>query len=85
MHWGLIDMNYIRDSLAVILGARPNRPSKEEQSAEVQAIYQDNRVVSDRTIDSHIKKLRKKISEKTGQELIFSVYGVGYKYENVGS
>lgn len=46
------------------------------------AIYQDHRVVSDRTIDSHIKKLRKKINEHSQDEdLIHSVYGVGYKYE----
>lgn len=45
-------------------------------------IYPDERIVSDRTIDSHIKKLRKKISASgNGEELIHSVYGVGYKFE----
>lgn len=45
-------------------------------------IYQDQRIVSDRTIDSHIKKLRKKLDELLpGQELIHSVYGAGYRYE----
>lgn len=45
-------------------------------------IYQDQRIVSDRTIDSHIKKLRKKLSELLpGSELIHSVYGAGYRYE----
>ncbi len=45
-------------------------------------IYQDRRIVSDRTIDSHIKKLRKKLAELLpGQELIQSVYGAGYRYE----
>ena len=45
-------------------------------------IYQDHRIVSERTIDSHIKKLRKKISAANQElELIHSVYGVGYKYE----
>lgn len=44
--------------------------------------YNDNRIVSDRTIDSHIKKLRKKLSEiLPDQELIHSVYAVGYKFE----
>lgn len=34
----------------------------------------------DRTIDTHIKNLRKKISEKlTDREIIRTVYGVGYK------
>lgn len=45
-------------------------------------IYPDLRVVSDRTIDSHVKKLRKKIAMASpDRELIHSVYGVGYKYE----
>lgn len=42
-------------------------------------IYQDHRVVSDRTIDSHVKKLRKKLATLSEDELIHSVYGVGYK------
>jgi two-component system response regulator BaeR len=45
-------------------------------------IYPDNRVVSDRTIDSHVKKLRQKIQSLDSQrEYIHSVYGIGYKYE----
>ncbi|WP_018274604.1 response regulator [Teredinibacter turnerae] len=45
-------------------------------------IYSDYRVVSDRTVDSHIKKLRKKMQEADPElELIHSVYGAGYKYE----
>ena len=44
--------------------------------------YSDNRIVTDRTIDSHIKNLRKKLQDAGApQELIHSVYGVGYKYE----
>jgi len=35
----------------------------------------------DRTIDTHIKNLRKKIAQKLpGQEIISTVYGVGYKF-----
>ncbi|MEI7948780.1 MAG: response regulator [Gammaproteobacteria bacterium] len=48
----------------------------------VDKIYSDGRVVSDRTIDSHIKKLRKKISVQVPEEeLIHSLYAVGYKFE----
>jgi two-component system response regulator BaeR len=44
-------------------------------------IYPDQRIVSDRTIDSHIKKLRKKLTELLpDQEIIHSVYGAGYCY-----
>ena len=45
-------------------------------------IYPDNRIVSDRTIDSHVKKLRQKIqSLDIEREYIHSVYGIGYKYQ----
>lgn len=45
-------------------------------------IYNDNRVVSDRTIDSHVKKLRQKLEElHPGVQYIHSVYGIGYKFE----
>ncbi|MDC1437171.1 response regulator [Gammaproteobacteria bacterium] len=48
----------------------------------VDKIYSDGRIVSDRTIDSHIKKLRKKIAaELPDVELIHSLYAVGYKFE----
>ncbi|HSO72246.1 MAG TPA: winged helix-turn-helix domain-containing protein, partial [Thermodesulfobacteriota bacterium] len=44
-------------------------------------IYPDDRFVNDRTVDSPIKKLRKKIQAVDPRaELICSVYGVGYKY-----
>ncbi len=46
------------------------------------SIYSDHRVVSERTIDSHIKKLRKKIDEIYSDcDCIHSVYGAGYKFE----
>jgi two-component system response regulator BaeR len=45
-------------------------------------IYDDQRIVSDRTIDSHIKKLRRKLAELLpDEELIHAVYGVGYRFE----
>ncbi len=45
-------------------------------------IYQDVRFVIDRTVDNHIKKLRRKIEAVAPETtLIQSVYGVGYKFE----
>lgn len=45
-------------------------------------IYTDYRIVSDRTVDSHIKKLRKKLQVALPEiDLIRSVYGAGYKFE----
>ena len=45
-------------------------------------IYPGQRIVCDRTIDSHIKNLRRKMVEATpGVDLIQSLYGIGYKFE----
>jgi DNA-binding response OmpR family regulator len=42
----------------------------------------DRRVVSDRTIDSHVKKLRRKFAAAAPcEEWIHPLYGVGYKLE----
>jgi two-component system, OmpR family, response regulator BaeR len=46
------------------------------------ALHREHRVLSDRTLDSHVKNLRKKLANvRSGQDLIASVYGIGYKLE----
>jgi two-component system, OmpR family, response regulator BaeR len=48
----------------------------------LQHLYEDNRIVTDRTVDSHIKNIRKKIMQVQPQwDGIQSVYGIGYKLE----
>jgi two-component system response regulator BaeR len=45
-------------------------------------LYEDHRVVTDRTVDTHVKNLRRKLEEiRPGAELVRSIYGVGYKLE----
>lgn len=45
-------------------------------------IYPDNRIVSHRTIDSHIRELRKNIARLLpDQDVIYAIYAAGYKYE----
>lgn len=45
------------------------------------AIYADDRAVSDRTVDSHIKNLRRKLQHApAGHDPIEAVYGLGYKF-----
>ena len=81
--WHGTDLNLtsVEFQLLSILASEPGRIFSRSQL--MNRIYSDHRVVSDRTIDSHIKKLRKKIdTAAAGQELIHSVYGVGYKFEN---
>lgn len=60
--------------------AQPGRVYSRDQLMNM--CYPDERVVSDRTIDTHVKNLRKKLAQSTDQhELIHSIYGVGYKIE----
>ena len=65
--------------LLKIMMRRPNRVfSRSELINRVQGYEFEG---YDRTIDSHIKNLRKKIAQKLpGQEIITTVYGVGYKF-----
>ena len=45
------------------------------------AAYDDQVYVDDRTIDSHIKRLRKKFRDIDGEfDAIETLYGVGYRY-----
>ena len=49
-------------------------------------IYSDHRIVSDRTIDSHVKKLRQKLAERfPGVQFVDSVYGAGYRVGSLTS
>ncbi len=77
---GLTAVEY---QLLKVLSSRPGRIFSREQLMD--AMYRDERIVSDRTVDSHIKKLRRKLEERLpGQDLIHSVYGLGYKLELPG-
>ena len=60
------------------LAAQPGRVFSRQQL--IDAAYRDHRVVSDRTMDSHIKNLRRKLAD-LGADAITSVYGVGYRLE----
>ncbi len=75
-----LELTAVEFKLLQFLAANPGRIYGRQQLMD--RIYPDQRIVADRTIDSHIKKLRKKIAGVgTGEELIHSVYGVGYKFE----
>ena len=76
-----LDLTAIEFQLLNLMANDPGRIFSRAQLMD--NIYKDHRVVSDRTVDSHIKKLRKKMSEAVrDQEYIHSVYGVGYKFED---
>ncbi len=75
-----LHLTAVEFQLLKVLSDQPGRIFS--RSVLVDKIYSDGRVVSDRTIDSHIKKLRKKIDAQIADaELIHSLYAVGYKFE----
>jgi len=75
-----LDLTAVEFKLLHFLYQNPGRIYSRSQLMD--RIYSDQRIVSDRTIDSHIKKLRKKIAAVApDEELIHSIYGVGYKFE----
>jgi two-component system response regulator BaeR len=77
---GEVELTAVEFHLFATLYREPGRIYSRGQLMD--RIYDDQRIVSDRTIDSHIKKLRKKLAElQPDQELIHSVYGAGYRYE----
>lgn len=75
-----LDLTVVEFKLLSFLPANPGRIYGREQL--INYIYPDHRFVGDRTVDSHIKNLRKKISIVMPEaEIIHSLYGVGYKFE----
>lgn len=80
LHGRDLELTAVEFRLLAFLAASPGRIYARSQLMD--HIYPDRRLVSDRTIDSHIKKLRRKIEAAApGAEMIRSVYGVGYAFE----
>lgn len=67
-----------------IMSARPGRVFSRFQLLDM--IFHEEHAASDRTIDNHIKNLRKKLMEVVpDQRFIHTVYGIGYKFEQYSS
>jgi two-component system, OmpR family, response regulator ChvI len=67
----------------LILHALAQRPGVvKSRNALMDAAYDDQVYVDDRTIDSHIKRLRKKFKQVDDDfEMIETLYGVGYRFK----
>ncbi|WP_299285293.1 helix-turn-helix domain-containing protein, partial [uncultured Mucilaginibacter sp.] len=61
--------------LLYLLASKPGKVYTRE--AILKNIWEDSVVVTNRTIDVHIRKLR----EKLGENYVSTVKGVGYKFE----
>ena len=65
-----------------LLGAMLRRPSKVfDRDTLMTKCYTDDRIVSHRTVDSHMKNLRAKLVTDKSETILHSVYGIGYKIE----
>jgi two-component system, OmpR family, response regulator BaeR len=75
-----LDLTPVEFRLLKTLAATPGRVFSRDRLLD--NLYLDHRVVTDRTVDSHIKNLRRKLEQAApGQDPIRSIYGVGYKLE----
>jgi len=75
-----LNLTAVEFQLLKVLTDHPGRIYTRDQLMD--AMYRDERVVSDRTVDSHIKKIRRKIAAVLpDRDVVHSIYGLGYKYE----
>ncbi len=75
-----LDLTPVEFRLLATLFTHPGRVYSRDQLLD--RVYDDHRIVSDRTVDSHVKNLRRKLADRMGEAMpIRSVYGVGYKLE----
>lgn len=74
-----IELTPTEFNLLLYLARHPGHVYTRNQLAEY--LFGYNSFTEDRTIDAHIKNLRHKLQAKGAPNLIKTIYGVGYKYE----
>ena len=80
MRTGLIQLTVTEFLLVKALALRPGIVKNRDQL--IDAAYGENIYVDDRTIDSHIKRLRKKFNQVDADfDMIETLYGVGYRFK----
>ncbi len=80
LHGQNLELTLVEFRLLKTLAAVPGRVYSRDRLLDV--LHDDGRVVTDRTVDSHIKNLRRKLETiAPGHNPIRSVYGAGYSYE----
>ncbi|WP_142848842.1 response regulator transcription factor [Telmatospirillum sp. J64-1] len=76
-----VDLTVTEFLILKALAVRPGHVKSRDQL--IDAAYGENIYVDDRTIDSHIKRLRKKFREIDSEfAQIETLYGVGYRYRD---
>ena len=76
-----LELTPVEFRLLQALHARPGQVLSRDQL--MNHLYEDHRVVTDRTVDSHVKNLRRKLQQiRPDRDPIRSIYGVGYCLED---
>jgi two-component system response regulator BaeR len=75
-----LDVTPVEFRLLAMLASAPGKVFS--RASLLERLYPDHRVVADRTVDAHVKNLRKKLADlRPGTDPLPSIYGVGYKLE----
>lgn len=75
-----LDLTPIEFRLLKTLASTPGRVFSRD--ALLDQLHADQRAVTDRAVDSHIKNLRRKLEQaQAGPDCIRSIYGVGYRFD----
>ncbi|WP_414439870.1 response regulator [Burkholderia sp. 22PA0106] len=80
LHGRNLHLTPVELRLLALLVANPGRIYSRDFL--LRRLYDDHRVVTDRTVDSHVKNLRRKLQAvQPEHDYIRSIYGVGYQFE----
>ncbi len=75
----LVDLTATEFDLLAVMARAPGRPFSRNQLVEL--VYNNDFAGYDRTVDAHIKNLRRKIEDDPrNPHYIVTIYGVGYKF-----
>ena len=76
-----LDLTPVEFRLLSMFIEYPNRVYNRDQI--LNNVFDDGRIVLDRTVDTHIKNLRQKLQTvNANSDYIRSIYGIGYIFEN---
>ena len=76
-----LDLTPVEFRLLSMFIEYPNRVYNRDQI--LNKVFDDGRIVLDRTVDTHIKNLRQKLKAVNPKsDYIRSIYGIGYSFEN---
>lgn len=77
-HGVRLDLTPIEFRLLATLASRPAQVFS--RNTLIDRLYTDGRIVEDRTVDSHVRKIRRKLEAiAPDEDIVQSVYGAGFK------